>query len=125
MMNLANQQFEATAEQYRYLASKQINSNDLERYIKLTLTNASAKDVEKLENAGKRIIPKIIPLFEKGRGNDMNGVKGTWWAAYNAVNEYMAHEKGDDRAARLDSMWFGQSASLNKKALDLAMKLAA
>jgi phage/plasmid-like protein (TIGR03299 family) len=125
VMNVANAEFEASAEQYRFLASKQINNADLERYVKLTLTSTSEKDILKLENAGKRIIPKVIPLFEKGRGNDMNGVKGTWWAAYNAVNEYLAYEKGDDRVSRLDSMWFGQSATLNKKALDIAMKLAA
>lgn len=124
-MNVANAEFEASAEQYRYLASKQINTSDLEKYIKLSLTTVDLKDPEKFEAAGKRVIPKVIPLFEGGRGNTLQGVKGTWWAAYNAVNEYLAYEKGEDRAARLDNMWFGQSATLNKKALNLAVKLAA
>ena len=37
VMNFANQEFEATAEQYRYLASRSINSDDLDKYIKIVL----------------------------------------------------------------------------------------
>lgn len=34
MIDLANQDFEATAEQYRLLARKSINQTDLRRYVK-------------------------------------------------------------------------------------------
>ena len=119
IMNLANQEFEATAEQFRFLASKQINRTDLEKYIKLIFGKADS------ETAGDRVLAKIIPLFEGGRGNDMTGVAGTYWAAYNAVNEYLQYERGSDEHNRLDGMWFGQGASLNKKALNTAMLLAA
>lgn len=119
IMNLANKEFEATADQFRFLASKTINSADLEKYVKLVLGDPNK------ENSGDRILAKVIPLFEKGRGNDMAGVKGTYWAAYNAINEYLQYEKGKDEHNRLDSMWFGQSATLNKKALQTAMLLAA
>ena len=37
VMNLANQEFEATAEQYRLLARKSINQADLRKYVKLVL----------------------------------------------------------------------------------------
>lgn len=119
VMNLANQQFEATAEQFRYLASREINSADLEKYVKLVFGNP------KSETSGERILAQVIPLFEKGRGNDMAGVKGTYWAAYNAINEYLQYERGNDAHNRLDGMWFGQAATLNKKAFDTAMILAA
>jgi len=118
-MNLANQQFEASAEQYRFLATKQINSLDLAKYVKLIFADP------KSENGGERVLAQIIPLFEKGRGNDMIGVKGSMWAAYNAVSEYLQYERGTDSHNRLDSMWFGNSASLNKKALDIAIMMAA
>lgn len=122
IMNVMDSQFEATAEQYRFLASKEINSDDLEKYIKICLVTNKNTDFEK---AGKKLINKVIPLFEHGRGNDMQEIKGTWWAAYNAINEYLVHEKGKDEAARLDNIWFGQSASLNRKALNIAVKMAA
>jgi phage/plasmid-like protein (TIGR03299 family) len=128
IMNLADAEFQATAEQYRMLTLKDINSKDLEKYIKLVF-NTSAKlveaggNVEQLSN--KRIIEQIVPLFEKGRGNDMTEIKGTMWAAYNAVNEYLQYERGSDNSNRMDNMWFGDSARLNKKALETALIMAA
>lgn len=124
IMNLANQEFEATAEQFRLLSSKDINRADLEKYVKLVF-NSSKKlqqaegDLDTLNN--KRIINAVTPLFESGRGNDMPGVRGTYWAAYNAINEYLQYERGSDASTRLDQMWFGQSATLNKRALDMAL----
>ncbi len=128
IMNLADSEFEATAEQYRALTKKDINSKDLEKYVKL-IFNTSAKlmevggNVDNLNN--KRILEQIIPLFEKGRGNDMKEIKGTMWAAYNAISEYLQYSRGSDNSNRMDNMWFGDSARLNKKALETALILSA
>jgi phage/plasmid-like protein (TIGR03299 family) len=128
IMNLADSEFEATADQYRMLTRKDINSKDLEKYVKLVF-NTTAKllevggNVESLNN--KRILEQIVPLFEGGRGNNMTEIKGTMWAAYNAVNEYLQYERGTDNSNRMDNMWFGDSARLNKKALETALILAA
>lgn len=128
IMNLADAEFEATAEQYRLLTMKDINSKDLEKYVKLVF-NTTAKlveaggNVENLNN--KRILEQIVPLFEGGRGNNMTEIKGTMWAAYNAVNEYLQYERGNDNQNRMDNMWFGDSARLNKKALETALIMAA
>jgi phage/plasmid-like protein (TIGR03299 family) len=124
IMNLANQQFEATAEQYRALASSDINQSDLEKYVKLVFVGPG---YEKMEQAGKKpardVLPKVVELFENGRGAQLPGVRGTYWAAYNAVNEYLGYAKGNDQQARLDKYWFGDSATTNQKALDLALEL--
>lgn len=121
VMNVAKSEFEASAEQFKLLASKQINARDLERYVKMVFNVNKDLTIEELDEKGSRVMAKILPLFEKGRGNDLDGVKGTYWAAYNAVNEYLQYERGSEAAARLDSMWFGTSASMNKKALDTAV----
>lgn len=126
IMNIASQKFEATAEQYRFLASKQVNSADLERFVKLVFVGEKYVELEKHGlNPAKQILAKIIPLFQKGRGNDMVGVKGTAWGAYNAVNEYLQYERGNDDDKRLDSMWFGEGEKLNKRALDVITKMVA
>ena len=75
-----------------------------------------------MEEAAERLLGKIIPLFEKGRGNDMPGVAGTAWAMYNGVTEYLQYERGREEN-RLDSMWFGDSARINQKALQIAMAM--
>jgi phage/plasmid-like protein (TIGR03299 family) len=128
VMNLANAEFEATATQFRMLAAKEINQADLEKYVKLVFnTNkklAEAEgDVSTINN--KRIINAIQPLFEKGRGNDLPGVRGTLWAAYNGITEYLQYERGEDAQNRLDQMWFGQGAALNKRALEVGILMAA
>lgn len=120
IMNLANNSFETTLEQYRFLANKEINSKDLEKFIKIVF-----KVDEEKENAGKRLLNNIIPLFEKGRGNDMKEIKGTYWAAYNSISEYLQYEKGADEQVRLNSLWFGPSKTTLENALEIAVKMAA
>ncbi len=66
----------------------------------------------------------IKRLFESGRGNDLPSIKGTYWAAYNAVTEYLQYESGRTDDSRLNSLWFGPNAVKNKTALKEALKLA-
>jgi phage/plasmid-like protein (TIGR03299 family) len=128
VMNIANAEFEATAEQYRVLASKQIVQADLEKYVKLIFASSKKLvevegDLSTIEN--KKLLKEIQPLFEQGRGNDMPEIKGTLWSAYNAVTEYLQYNRGSDTQVRLDNLWFGQGAALNKKALEVGLILAA
>jgi phage/plasmid-like protein (TIGR03299 family) len=125
VMNLANAEFEATAEQYRVLASKQISSQDLEKYVKIVFAQKKTLEEKSVEEINSRVISSVLPLFEQGRGNDMQEIKGTYWAAYNAVNEYLQYERGETEQSRFDSLWFGSSAQLNKKALETALIMAA
>lgn len=128
VMNLADQQFEATADQYRLLASKQVNRADIEKYVKLVFaTKTQLNDIAmgKDSNAGTRVQEHIVRLFESGRGNNMPGVRGTAWALYNAATEYIQYERGSDESTRLNQLWFGAGATLNKKALETAVILAA
>ena len=120
IMNLANNAFETTLEQYRFLANKDINSKDLEKYVKLVF-----KLDEDNDNSGKRLLSNIVPLFEKGRGNDMSEIKGTWWAAYQGISEYLQYYKGSDEQSRLNNLWFGQSKTILERGLEVAMTLAA
>jgi phage/plasmid-like protein (TIGR03299 family) len=124
IMNLANQEFEATAEQYRFLASKQINATDLHKYVKIVL-DVHQQEEDELSTRTKNIIGKVEEFFLLGKGNDLPGVNGTYWAAYNGVTEYLNYEKGRTSENRMDSLWFGQNGNLSQKALDTAVALAA
>lgn len=113
VMNFANQEFEATAEQYRYLASKGINSEDLDKYIKIVL-GIGEKSADEMTTRSKNIVSSIEDLFEGGRGSDIAGVRGTYWGAYNAVTEYLNYSKGRTANNRMDSVWFGQNGTDRK-----------
>ena len=120
IMNVANATFEATAEQYRALASLEINQLDLARYVRKVF---AVKDDEENPDANKTLLGKIVPLFEHGKGNDLEGVKGTMWAGYNAITEYLTHFRGKDDERRFDNVMFGQGNSLNQKALTVALEM--
>jgi len=42
-----------------------------------------------------------------------------------AINEYLNYFRGKSQDNTLNSLWFGNSSQINKKALNIAMKMAA
>ena len=123
IMNNINAEFEATADQFRFLASKSYNQKDIERYVK-TLLGIEKTPTEDIKTRTANILADVLARVE-GPRQSMSGVRGTWWAAYNGFNEYLNYEKGRNADNRIDSLWFGQNATANNRALDLAMELAA
>jgi phage/plasmid-like protein (TIGR03299 family) len=152
VINMTNARFEATAEQYRELAARDIDKDDLEKYVKIVFTppkgngggstpptapsggngtppaseGGPATELAPAEEEAscKRILPKVTELFESGRGTEIKGVRGTWWGAYNAVTEYLTHERGKTQDARLNNLWFGDSVNINRRALENALRMA-
>jgi phage/plasmid-like protein (TIGR03299 family) len=121
IMNLANAEFEATAEQYRRLARKSINQADLRRYVKKVFK------VEDDRDTGTRmanIMEEVMALAEAGRGNNLPSIRGTYWSAYNGVSEWLTYSRGRSEDNRLNSLWFGDSANTNRHALEVALDMA-
>jgi phage/plasmid-like protein (TIGR03299 family) len=121
VMDLADQEFAATAEQYRRLRNKGINQNDLARYIRRVFQIESAT----LNGQLRRILENCFRLFEEGRGAGLPSARGTWWGALNAVAEYLGYQRGKSQDTRVSSLWFGDSARTNQRALEVAMAMAA
>jgi phage/plasmid-like protein (TIGR03299 family) len=138
VINTANADFEATAEQYRALTKVQVDQTLLKKYIKLVfkdkddeetsdaeITSSELKAKKPAKEDDKRLMEnKIIPLFESGRGSTLPGVKGTLWGAYNSITEYLSWNAGRTADARLDSLWFGQNSNVNRRALEVALSFA-
>jgi len=120
VMNIANQQFEATSEQYKLLARKSINPADLTRYVRRVLKVEEDQPSTRSTN----VLAEIERLFEAGRGNDLPSVRGTWWTAYNGITEWLSYQRGHTQDSRLNSLWYGDSAALNRLALQTALEMA-
>src|SRR4051812_15284022 len=80
----------------------------------------------------KNVREKLFGLFESGVGQDIPEVRGTAWAAFNSVTEYVDHWRSSrgsdsfDRASRrLESSWFGSGAKLKTRAWNLALEMTA
>lgn len=136
VMNTANASFEATANEYRRLARTDIVEDDLKRYVKTVFAPRSTSTAmtlastviegELLDDDDRKspVYEAVKRLFETGRGADLPGVRGTLWAAYNAVTEYIGYERGTTQDGRVDSMWFRGGARLNARALETALAMA-
>jgi len=122
VVNLANESFEATAEQYRKLAGLKIARADFRKYVRKVF---ELDDTEEVSTRQGNILSAIERAWDAGRGANLPSVKGTAWTAYNAVNEYLAYERGASADTRLTSLWFGQGSQLDRRALELAIQLAA
>ena len=122
-INAANASFEATAEQYRALTTRHVNKTDLEKYVDVVFYNGKAAESDREKIARENLNNELQRLFETGYGNDMAGVRGTVWALYNGVTQYLSYEAGRSTDVRIDSLWFGDNKATNQKAFDAALEL--
>jgi phage/plasmid-like protein (TIGR03299 family) len=122
IMDNINAGFEATAEQYRFLASKNFNQNDVRKFVKMMLGIEGTVDGD-IKTRTRNIMDDILSRIE-GPKQSATNVRGTWWAAYNGFNEYLNYAKGRTEDNRLDSLWFGANANDNNKALNKALEFA-
>lgn len=72
---------------------------------------------------------RLAGLFQAGVGSDIPGVRGTAWAAYNAVTEWTDHvypilDSGKVSTTRQQSVAFGQYSDVKSRALLQALALA-
>jgi phage/plasmid-like protein (TIGR03299 family) len=121
IMNVANAEFEATAEQYRRLARRRVNQADLRKYVRRVL---KVEDEQEVSNRTKNLMDEIVGLAEVGRGNNLPSIRGTYWSAYNGVSEWLTYNRGRSDDNRLNSLWFGDSALTNRHALEVALDMA-
>ena len=135
VMNLMNQEFEATAEQYRLLQRKSINQADLRKYVKMVFEvdapdeaiwgeNRTKEMKELCSERTRNIMEEVLELVETGKGNNLPSVRGTYWTAYNGLNEHLGYVNGRNEDNRLNSLWFGTNANMNARALKLAVDMA-
>ena len=66
----------------------------LERYVRIVFSLH--------EDKGKELMPKILHLYDHGRGSEMVG--NTYWGAYNAVNGYLNYFRGKTQDNTLSSL---------------------
>lgn len=119
-IDMVDQEFNATAAQYRMLMNARVSLADLRNYLKMVNdVNPDTSD-KALGGVMRNRINRMVDLAMDGIGNE----GATFWSAYNGVTQYLTHEYGSDNEKRVWSMMQGASRNLNRNALDLAIELA-
>ncbi len=114
-MDLARGAFYATLEQFKKLRDKGVNQRDVRRYVQLVI--APETKPEDLATVTRRRIDHIVDLAFRGIGNHGE----TMWDAFNGVTQYTTWERGRSQDNRVASSWYGDSAKLNERALEVAI----
>jgi len=121
----ANAAYAKAAEAFQHLARTQVKSDAvLGEYLNALFPRSPAQERD-LTTPPKW--GEVKHLFETRQDLQLPGVKGTLWAAYNAVTTFEDYREArdDTPAKRLERVWFGSGADLKVKALDQALKMAA
>ena len=113
-------------DQARAFARRSVTSEALDLYFKSLVPDPAEGDPSRAVTTRE----SLLRLFEAGKGNALPGVKGTVWAAVNAVTEYVDYERptrrsnGDSQVEkRFESAVFGSGASLKEQAWSRALTL--
>ena len=109
----------------KVLSERKVKSHEAMTYFLRVFTDSAAPSSTGLTN--ERALKAVQTLYDgQGHGAELASAKGTAWGLLNSVTEYVDHQRrARNQDYRLDSAWFGQGATLKKKALDEALKLAA
>jgi phage/plasmid-like protein (TIGR03299 family) len=103
------------------LARKQMSSLEIDNFLNELF---KANEKEEVSTRAKNQMQEIKDLAFRGKGQDIDGVKGTAWAVYNGVTEYVDHyrsSRGSDENREFSSD-FGSGAQLRERAFELLTK---
>ncbi len=127
-LGIINAQFGLFEELSQRMANVELNKKDFENF--LVKSGVVPKEAEeRMTTKAMEILNSVTNLFEHGKGNDMPGVKGTLWAAFNGVAEYADHvwrpRVRPDRMAdaRANSVLFGTAQQMKQRAWDEATQM--
>jgi phage/plasmid-like protein (TIGR03299 family) len=127
VLGLATRFYDDAAARIDLLASHQPSAEQLTSFFESVYPDPVGADPTRARN----IRETLGRLFETGIGLDMPGVRGTTWAAYNAVTEWVDHHRPTRArhpailaSRRLESSWFGSGAKLKARAWGLAVDMA-
>lgn len=124
---IALERFRGLTDTYKALAAKKMTAEAMNTYVKRVFISEEleAKLKEENKDVSAKMVTKInrvLSLVEGQAGLELvPAVRGTAWQAYNAVTQYLTHEHGRAADSRVNGQWFGESARLNDRALELAV----
>jgi phage/plasmid-like protein (TIGR03299 family) len=115
LLGFATAEFAGWIEEAEMLAARSFMQHEMDEFLNKLLEINVELPTEKQPHkvAAKH---RIEELVETGAGLQMPEIKGTRWALFNAVTEYVDHEHLTTEDRRLTSAWFGAGSELKAKA---------
>jgi len=125
VLGLSLKYFDVFGQRCQAMSAKKLTQRMLHEYFSMVVpTPEPGRDSSQV----RRIHQALAHLFEEGRGNERRQVRGTLWAAYNSVTEYVDHirgvrKDGTPRGNWAESALFGSGDALKQRAYLAAVAL--
>jgi phage/plasmid-like protein (TIGR03299 family) len=122
--------FEDIETTFKAMASHKVGSDDVQTYLRGVFPDPHRQDdddrYERLMAQARTDRAGAEYLFDQGRGNQTAPAKGTLWAAYNGITEYVDHRRYNNLSMerRWDQLWFGMGYSAKKRAYQIATEMS-
>lgn len=122
-LGIAKRYYEDLGTAFNRFYKEAMDTEKVKAYFKQVYPdNDKAEDNFRTEDARK----DMLRLFREGRGSELS--EGTLFGAYNAVTEYVDHERSYGKRdgiaeRRFDSILFGQGRSIKQRAFDVATSI--
>lgn len=124
VLDLSNVYYKRLEECFNKLLAAPFRESDFTKFSNKLYPDGENQKGKKIGRSKQR--DSLKELWHHGVGNDHPDVKGTRWAAWNAVTEHIDHEKryydskfGTVSDTRMNSVIWGPGSAFKKQALDL------
>lgn len=111
---------------FKKMVEYELKQEKIEKYLEAVFPVSMNKNELEREAENRGILQQrglSFSLFEAGKGNNVKGVSGTLWAAYNGVTEMVDYNRKVYGGRRLNSIWFGEGSKVKIKAYYEAISL--
>ncbi len=132
LLGIVNRRFDELADNFQAMVKKSIDRPELVKYLTAVFPeprDGGDHDSPRFQNSLQRCRENRLwasYFFEAGKGNTTGRAKGTLWAAYNGVTEFIdQRETGRMPEKRLESVWFGDGYFVKARAFNLAQEMLA
>lgn len=121
LLGIVGRRFTGIETSFKAMATRRINAEQLDHYLQAVFPDPQDITDERAMARMSTNRRLTVTLFETGKGTDLPGVRGTLWAAYNAVAEFTDHRppqrgNGSAQERRLEAAWFGEGCSAKVRA---------
>jgi len=122
-LNSITNNFESLEQRFQSFASVLVDGNRLSDFLLQVWPEPTYLDAEASKVKKEEARLETARLFEEGPRNVVPRLRGTLWAAYNAVAEYVDHHQTyRDGRTRLEAIWFVECYRTKAKAFKVALE---
>ncbi len=124
-LGIIHERFEEIAANFKRMAAVDVSHDRLANYVARVFPKPADEQDDRAMARMHLARNESARLFDHGLGNQAPKVRGTLWAAYNGVAEYVDHATGgQDRDRHLDAIWFGGGYLAKARAYRVALNCA-